>query len=162
MAVEKQRPVVHLFTDGACSPNPGIGGWAAILVSPKHGGHSREITGGEADSTNQRMELRAAIGGLAALKEPCAVVLSTDSQYVLRGFTKGWVENWKRNGWRTSARKPVVNEELWRELDRLCGIHEVEWKWVRGHAGHPENTRADALAVDARRRLAQQLRGRAG
>lgn len=157
MAADPSRPVVQIFPDGACSPNPGVGGWAAILISPKHG-VMREISGAEAVTTNNRMELLAAIRGLEALKQPSVVELSTDSQYVQRAFTEGWLENWKRNGWRTSARKPVENADLWRELDRLSTVHQIEWKWVRGHAGHPENKRADELAVEARKRLAERLR----
>jgi ribonuclease HI len=154
---EQTRPFVQIYTDGACDPNPGIGGWAAILVSTTHDGHSQEVTGAEPQTTNNRMELSAAIGGLAALERPCVVELSTDSQYVQRAFSDGWLANWKRNGWRTSARKQVLNDDLWRELDRLCGMHDVTWKWVRGHAGHPENTRADRLAVEARQALRRRL-----
>ncbi len=151
------RPFVRIYTDGACDPNPGIGGWAAILVSPAHDEHSQVVTGAEPKTTNNRMELAAAIGGLAALKRACVVELSTDSQYVQRAFSDGWLAKWKVNGWRTSARKPVLNDDLWRELDRLCGEHDVTWKWVKGHNGHPENSRADRLAVEARQELRRRL-----
>jgi len=133
---------VVIYTDGACSGNPGPGGWGAIL---SFRGRERELWGGEADTTNNRMELMAAIRALEALKRPSAVEIHTDSQYVRNGITQ-WMHGWKRNGWRTASKQPVKNQELWRELDRLAGIHEVEWHWVKGHAGHEENERADALA----------------
>ena len=133
---------VELFTDGACSGNPGPGGWAAIL---RRGGHERALCGGEATTTNNRMELMAAISGLEALKRPCVVVLHTDSKYVLDGVTK-WIHGWKKNGWRTSDRKPVKNVDLWQRLDAARARHQVGWIWVKGHSGHPENERADLLA----------------
>jgi len=133
---------VVIYTDGACSGNPGPGGWGAIL---SFRGRERELWGGEADTTNNRMELMAAIRALEALKRPSAVEIHTDSQYVRNGITQ-WMHGWKRNGWKTASKQPVKNQELWRELDRLAGIHEVEWHWVKGHAGHEENERADALA----------------
>ena len=136
---------VQIFIDGACSGNPGPGGWGAIL---RAGGTERELSGGEAATTNNRMELMAAISALEALKRPCRVEMFTDSNYVKDGITR-WIRNWRRNGWRTADRKPVKNAELWRRLDALMGTHEVDWRWVRGHAGHIENERADQLARDA-------------
>jgi ribonuclease HI len=133
---------VDIFTDGACSGNPGPGGWGVVL---RYGKHERELSGGAAETTNNRMELTAAIRALEALKRPCRVHLHTDSQYVKGGVT-GWIANWKKNGWKTSNRKPVKNEDLWRELDEAARRHDAVWHWVKGHAGHPENERADALA----------------
>ncbi|MBR9911937.1 MAG: ribonuclease HI [Gammaproteobacteria bacterium] len=133
---------VELFTDGACKGNPGPGGWGALL---RYGKAEKTLCGGELNTTNNRMELLAAINGLAALKEPCRVILTTDSQYVRKGITQ-WLHGWKKNGWKTSARKPVKNEDLWRELDQQVSRHEVEWHWVKGHSGHRENEIADALA----------------
>jgi ribonuclease HI len=136
---------VHIFTDGACSGNPGPGGWGAIL---RWNGHEKEIAGGARATTNNRMELTAAIEALNALKAPRAVTIHTDSQYVMDGLTK-WLPKWKRNGWKTSDKKPVKNTDLWRALDEACARHDVSWKWVRGHDGHAENERADALARGA-------------
>ncbi len=133
---------VEIFTDGACRGNPGPGGWGAIL---RAGEHERELFGGEPETTNNRMELTAAIRALEALTRPCSVVLTTDSQYVRKGITE-WLANWKRNGWRTAAKKPVKNAELWQALDAAASVHTVDWKWVKGHAGHAENERADQLA----------------
>ena len=133
---------VEVFTDGACRGNPGPGGWGALL---RYRGRERELYGGEPETTNNRMELLAVIRALQALTRPSRVIVTTDSQYVKNGIT-GWIHNWKRNGWKTAARKPVKNGDLWRELDREAGRHEIEWAWVRGHSGHPENERADALA----------------
>ena len=133
---------VEIWTDGACSGNPGPGGWGALLRS---GEHEKELRGGEALTTNNRMELQAAIEALNALKRPSRVALHTDSQYVKGGIT-GWIEGWKRNGWKTAAKKPVKNVELWQALDEACRRHEVAWHWVKGHAGHAENERADELA----------------
>ncbi len=133
---------VEIFTDGACSGNPGPGGWGAVLRS---GAHEKELCGGESDTTNNRMELTAAIEALEALTEPCQVTLTTDSTYVRDGITR-WLANWKQNGWRTSAKKPVKNQELWQKLDSQALRHDVTWKWVKGHSGHPENERADMLA----------------
>jgi ribonuclease HI len=133
---------VEIWTDGACSGNPGPGGWGVILRSA---GHEKELSGGEAMTTNNRMELMAAISALEALKRSCAVDLHTDSQY-LRGGVTEWMKNWKRNGWRTSDKKPVKNEDLWRRLDEAVQRHEIYWKWVKGHAGDPMNERADELA----------------
>jgi ribonuclease HI len=133
---------VEIFTDGACSGNPGPGGWGAIL---RFNGVERELSGGEAETTNNRMELTAAISALDALKEPCTVDLHTDSNYVRDGISK-WIDGWKKNGWKTADRKPVKNAELWQALDAARRRHKVTWHWVRGHAGHPENERADELA----------------
>lgn len=133
---------VELFTDGACSGNPGPGGWGTILRS---GIHERELSGGERATTNNRMELTAVIRGLEALKHPSSVTVHTDSRYVMDGVT-AWMARWKKNGWKTADKKPVKNEDLWRELDALCARHHVRWRWVRGHSGHAENERADALA----------------
>jgi ribonuclease HI len=136
------RPQITIYTDGACSGNPGPGGWGAILMS---GPHRKELSGGEAETTNNRMELLAAITALEALKQPSRVDLHTDSEYVKNGIS-AWIHGWKRNGWRTSARQPVKNAELWQRLDAARARHEVHWHWVKGHAGHPENERADELA----------------
>ncbi len=133
---------VVIYTDGACSGNPGPGGWGAILIAK---GQERELMGGEAATTNNRMEMTAAIKALEALKRPCVVELHTDSQYLRQGVTE-WLANWKRRGWRTADNKPVKNEDLWRELDVARARHEVSWRWVKGHNGHPLNERADALA----------------
>ena len=133
---------IQIFTDGACRGNPGPGGWGVILRS---GSHEKELFGGEQSTTNNRMELRAAIEGLAALKRPSRVTVTTDSQYVKQGITQ-WIEGWKRNQWRTSAKKPVKNQDLWQLLDELTSRHEVTWEWVKGHSGHPDNELADVLA----------------
>ena len=133
---------VEAFTDGGCRGNPGPGGWGVIL---RFGDHERELNGSEPETTNNRMELLAAISALQALSEPCRVVLTTDSTYVKDGITK-WIKNWKANGWRTAAKKPVKNQDLWQMLDAQCSHHQVDWRWVKGHAGHAENERADALA----------------
>ncbi len=133
---------VEVYTDGACRGNPGPGGWGAVL---RFGGTEKTLYGGEAETTNNRMELTAAIRALEALKRPCRVRLTTDSEYVKKGLTE-WLPNWKRRGWKTTARKPVKNADLWRRLDAAAARHEVHWHWVRGHSGHPENERADALA----------------
>jgi len=133
---------VEIYTDGACSGNPGPGGWGALL---RYRGHEREICGGEPETTNNRMELRAVIEALTALKRPSRVALYTDSQYVQKGVTE-WLAGWKANGWKTAAKKPVKNRDLWESLDTALQRHVVRWHWVKGHAGHPENERADALA----------------
>ena len=133
---------VELFTDGACSGNPGPGGWGAIL---RWRGAERELCGGEAATTNNRMELMAVIEGLRALKRPCRIAVYTDSQYVQKGISE-WLKGWKARGWKTADKKPVKNEDLWRALDEAASTHNVSWHWVRGHAGHVENERADALA----------------
>ena len=137
-----EKPHVIVFTDGACSGNPGPGGWGAIL---QFGEVEKELKGGEAHTTNNRMELMAAISALEALKKPCIVDLTTDSQYVRQGIT-GWIHGWKKNGWRTADKKPVKNVELWQRLDDALKPHEVRWHWIKGHAGHAENERADQLA----------------
>lgn len=134
--------VVEMYTDGACKGNPGPGGWGVVL---RYGDREKHLFGGEPETTNNRMELRAAIEGLAALKRACQVHLYTDSQYVKNGINT-WMANWKRNGWRTSQRKPVKNAELWRRLDELAAKHEIHWHWVKGHAGNPGNELADELA----------------
>jgi ribonuclease HI len=136
---------VVIHTDGACSGNPGPGGWGAIL---EYAGKERELSGAEGETTNNRMELMAAIVALETLKRPCVVRLVTDSTYVRDGVTK-WVHGWKKNGWKTAAKKPVKNEDLWRRLDTANQRHDVTWEWVKGHAGHPENERADQLAREA-------------
>ena len=135
---------IDIYTDGACSGNPGPGGWGALLL---YNGHEKEICGGEPDTTNNRMELMAAIQALEVLKQPSRVRLHTDSVYVRDGITQ-WIERWKRNGWRTAAKKPVKNIDLWQRLERAAERHELEWHWVKGHAGHPQNERADQLARD--------------
>ena len=139
---------IDIFTDGACSGNPGPGGWGVLL---RYGDTEKEMFGGEDATTNNRMELMAAIQALAALKRPTKVRLHTDSTYLKDGITR-WISGWKSNGWKTSAKKPVKNVDLWKRLDALAAGHEIEWRWVKGHAGHPDNERADGLA---RRGLAQ-------
>jgi ribonuclease HI len=133
---------VEIYTDGACSGNPGPGGWGALLL---YGDHEKEITGGTFETTNNRMELTAAIEALSLLKRPCTVILHTDSTYVRDGITK-WIDSWKARGWRTAAKKPVKNEDLWRLLDKAAAKHDIDWRWVKGHAGDPGNERADDLA----------------
>jgi len=133
---------VEIFTDGACRGNPGPGGWGVVL---RYKGKEKTLHGGETLTTNNRMELMAAIAALEALKRPSKVVLTTDSQYVKKGITE-WMKDWKRRGWKTAGRKPVKNVDLWQRLDEVVARHEVKWHWVRGHTGHPENERADALA----------------
>ena len=135
---------VEVFTDGACSGNPGPGGWGVVL---RYGEHEKELSGGEVNTTNNRMELTAAIEGLAALKESCRVMLVTDSKYVADGIEKGWAESWRKNGWRKADKKPALNVDLWEQLLDLLDKHTVNIKWVKGHAGHPENERCDKLAV---------------
>lgn len=148
MSSEKtSMPSVVIYTDGACSGNPGPGGWGAILMS---GEHRKELSGGEAQSTNNRMELMAAISALEALKRKSNVELHTDSNYVKNGITQ-WIHGWKRNGWRTADKKPVKNAELWQRLDEMRQRHNVDWHWVKGHAGHVENERADELAREGMR-----------
>ena len=143
---------VYLFTDGACKGNPGAGGWGALL---RYGGHEKELFGGEAQTTNNRMELTAVLSGLKTLNRPCDVVICTDSQYVKNGM-ESWIHNWKKNGWKTAGRQPVKNADLWQQLDEQVARHRVRWQWVKGHAGHAENERADALA---NRGVEQVLRG---
>ncbi len=138
------KKFVEIFTDGACSGNPGPGGWGAVL---RFGTAEKELSGGEKETTNNRMELTAVIEALSALKEPCRVKLTTDSKYVCDAILKEWVYSWKKNGWRKADKKPALNVDLWEKLLPLLEIHEVEFCWVKGHAGHPENERCDALAV---------------
>ncbi len=140
MATESQ--LVEIFTDGACRGNPGPGGWGVVL---RYGAHEKEMCGGERETTNNRMELTAVIRGLEAMKRPITAKVYSDSQYVLKGISE-WIHGWKRNGWKTADKKPVKNADLWQELDQLTRQHKLEWIWVKGHAGHPENERADALA----------------
>ena len=135
---------VQAYIDGGCRDNPGLGGWGVVL----HGDHERELWGAVPSTTNNQMELTAAIKALEALKNPCHVVIFTDSNYVRQGMTE-WLENWKRNGWRTTSKKPVKNQELWEQLDALSQQHEVEWNWVQGHSGNPGNERADRLVNEA-------------
>lgn len=144
---------VEIYTDGACRGNPGPGGWGVVMRS---GASERELSGGELHTTNNRMELAAAIEGLKALKRRCAVTLYTDSEYLRKGITE-WMVEWKRRGWRTASRKPVKNEDLWRRLDELAGGHEIHWRWVRGHTGNEGNERADQLANEGLERLLDNL-----
>ena len=137
--------LIEIWTDGACSGNPGPGGWGALLIA---GANRKELFGGEKQTTNNRMEMQAVIEALGALKRPCAVTLHVDSQYVLKGITE-WLPGWKARGWRTAAKKPVKNVDLWRRLDEAVAPHDISWHWVRGHSGHPENERADELARQA-------------
>lgn len=139
------KPDVTIFTDGACSGNPGPGGWGAVL---RTGDAEKELSGAVAETTNNRMELTAAIQALKALKRPCRVHLVTDSNYLKDGITT-WITKWKRNGWKTASKKPVKNDDLWRALEDALQPHQVEWEWIRGHTGHPENERADKLAREA-------------
>lgn len=134
--------LVEIFTDGACKGNPGPGGWGALL---RYGENVKELFGGEENTTNNRMELMAAIVALETLNRPCEVVVTTDSQYVRQGITE-WLEGWKKRGWKNSAKKPVKNADLWQRLDAATQPHQIEWKWVKGHSGHPENEKADQLA----------------
>ena len=147
MSENDAKPMKHveLFTDGACKGNPGPGGWGAIL---RMGKHEKELSGGEAETTNNRMEMTAVIRALNALIEPCAVTVHTDSRYVIDGMTK-WVEGWKRKGWVNASKQPVRNQDLWHDLIEAVTHHQVEWQWVKGHNGHAENERADQLASDA-------------
>jgi ribonuclease HI len=143
--------IVHIYSDGACKGNPGPGGWGALLVS---GGHRKEISGGEADTTNNRMEMTAVIRALESLKRPSTVEVHTDSQYVQKGIGE-WMAGWKRRNWRTADGSPVKNQDLWLQLDSLSRLHSIKWNWVRGHSGHPENERADALANQGVRQARQ-------
>lgn len=139
---KRESPMVHIYTDGGCRPNPGVGGWAAILLS---GERVKELSGGEAETTNNRMELMAAIEALRALKRPCDVQMHTDSQYVRNGITS-WMAKWKKNGWKAAGGGAVKNQDLWQELDRMTHTHRIHWNWVRGHAGNHYNERCDELA----------------
>jgi len=147
--MDATRKSVEIHTDGACLGNPGPGGWAALL---RHAGRERELAGGEAHTTNNRMELLAAIMALEALKTPCVVELSTDSQYVQKGIGV-WLPNWLRRGWKTAGGEPVKNQDLWERLQTAAAPHEVQWKWVKGHAGHPDNERVDRLARAAAEKI---------
>jgi len=140
-----EKNTVVIYTDGACSGNPGPGGWGSILM---YNGHRRELSGGEPATTNNRMEMMAVIEALEALKRSCRIVIHTDSTYVMKGMTE-WMDNWKRRGWKTADKKPVKNVDLWQRLDEAMTRHDVEWRWVRGHSGIPENERADELARQA-------------
>lgn len=144
------KKFVEIFTDGSCLSNPGPGGWGAIL---RYQGHEKELSGGEADTTNNRMELTAAIEGLSALKEPCLVTLYSDSQYLINAMQKGWAKKWKANGWMRNKKEPAVNPDLWDKLLALFEYHQVTLVWVKGHAGHPENERCDSLAVSQSKRI---------
>ena len=150
-SAEPEATTVDLFTDGACSGNPGPGGWGVVM---RWNSHERELAGGEPITTNNRMEMMAAIGGLEALRRPMRVRIHTDSTYLKDGITK-WIHGWKRNGWKTADRKPVKNVDLWQRLEVALATHEVSWHWVRGHAGHVENERADKLAREAIQRVAR-------
>lgn len=141
---------VYIFTDGACSGNPGPGGWGAVL---RYNSVEKELSGGEKETTNNRMELTACIEALTLLKEPCEVELTTDSQYVVNGITKGWAESWRKNGWKKSDKKPALNSDLWELLLAQCERHKVTFNWIKGHAGHEENERCDKLAVGAYQRF---------
>ena len=136
---------VVIYTDGACSGNPGPGGWGSVLL---YNGHRREMSGGDAETTNNRMEMMAVIQALESLKRPCSVMIYTDSVYVMKGITE-WIEQWKKRGWKTAAKKPVKNVEFWQRLEQAIHSHEVKWTWVKGHSGVPENERADELATTA-------------
>lgn len=138
----ESKQIVEMFTDGACLGNPGPGGWAALL---RYDGAEKEITGGDPQTTNNRMEMLAVIEGLKSLTRPCDVTVTTDSQYVQKGITE-WIHGWKARGWRTASKKPVKNVDLWQALDEAQSVHNITWKWVRGHAGHEENERVDLLA----------------
>lgn len=145
--------IVQIFSDGACSGNPGPGGWGAILC---YKDHKKEISGGKKETTNNQMELLAVISALECLKEPCKVEIYTDSKYIADAFEKGWLDNWQKNGWKTSAKKPVKNRELWERLLIQANKHQLNWKWIKGHSGHPENERCDELAVIERDKAAKQ------
>lgn len=150
------KRLIQIYTDGACSPNPGFGGWAAVLIAPEHNNYRKEISGAEANTTNNRMELLATIEALAALKYSCNVELYTDSQYIQKAFNQGWLNKWQKNGWLGANRKPVANQDLWKRLLHLSKIHVVTWHWVKGHSNNVENNRCDEMAVQARQTLADQ------
>jgi|TARA_B100000678_G_C18021189_1_gene426763 ribonuclease HI len=143
--MSKDNNIVHIFTDGACKGNPGPGGWGAIM---KYGDHVKELNGYSSKTTNNIMEITAVIEALKSLTRPCAIILTTDSNYVKDGITQ-WIHNWKKKGWKTANKKPVKNKECWLQLDVEVQRHQIEWKWVKGHSGHPENERADELANEA-------------
>ncbi|GHV36705.1 ribonuclease H [Synergistales bacterium] len=144
------KPNVIIYTDGGATPNPGLGGWAAILISPAHDNREREMYGAEPGTTNNRMELTAAIMAFRALKYPCRVELHTDSTYLKNAYTKGWLEKWQKNGWKTSSKEPVLNQDLWTELLSMSSVHDIEWIWTKGHAADPLNNRCDALVQRAK------------
>ena len=146
---------VNIYTDGSCRGNPGVGGWGAILV---YGEHRKELSGGEAQTTNNRMELTAVIEALSALKEPCLVTLTSDSKYVIEALEKGWAEGWKQRGWRKADKSPALNSDLWERLLNLTHFHQVTTVWVKGHAGHPYNERCDQLATDFADKIKEELR----
>lgn len=146
---------VTIYTDGACSKNPGPGGWGVVLM---YGAHRKELSGSEPDTTNNRMELLAAIMGLSALNQPCKVDIFTDSAYLYNGFNSGWLYNWKRNGWRTANKRPVENKDLWEELDRLNGLHSISWHKVKGHADNEFNNRCDSLARGEVKKLTERIK----
>lgn len=150
MSLNSKRKSIQLFSDGACSGNPGPGGWGAIL---RYKNSEKELSGGEKETTNNRMELLGVISALETLKEPCDVEICTDSKYVVDAFEKKWLESWKVNGWKTAGKKPVKNRELWERLLKQASIHNLSWKWIRGHAGHTENERCDRIAVEARENI---------
>ena len=158
--MDDERPRILLYTDGACSGNPGPGGWAYVLQHPRSG-REVERAGAEARTTNNRMELTAVIEGLSSLKKPSRVEIYSDSKYVLDGLDS-WLDNWIRRGWKTAAKKPVKNEDLWRRLDELRRDHELTFHWIKGHSEHPENERCDRLAVEAREALVAEAGGRPG
>lgn len=155
--MNSEKKLVELFCDGACSGNPGPGGWGTIL---RCGGVEKELSGGEPETTNNKMELLACIQGLQALKEPCQVRVTTDSQYLVKAFKDKWLEKWQKNGWKTSGKEPVKNRDLWIRLLELAAFHRVEWVWIKGHAGHTENERCDALAVVERDRFVKERAAR--
>jgi ribonuclease HI len=157
MSEADKKTIISIYTDGACSGNPGPGGWGAIL---KWAGHEKELKGGDPHTTNNRMELMAAISALEALKRPCTVDLHTDSQYLRNGIMQ-WIHGWKRNGWRTADKKPVKNVDLWQRLDAAIARHDVRWHWVKGHAGHDMNERADELARAAITEMRAEMKGSA-
>lgn len=150
--MNEHRPKVTIYTDGGCQPNPGAGGWAALLL---YGEHTRELSGGLSQTTNNQMELTAAINALETLKAPCDVTLYTDSEYLKKGITE-WMHNWKRNNWKTADKKPVKNQDLWQRLDTAIQRHTITWKWVKGHAGHEFNERVDQLATAAREQVKRE------
>lgn len=154
MNAESALPHVELYTDGACSGNPGPGGWGVVMLC--HTPEARKtLSGGEPATTNNRMEMMAVISGLQALKTPCSVTITTDSTYIADAFRKRWIDRWQQNGWRTASKQPVKNQDLWEELLTATALHEIRWEWIRGHAGHPENEEADRLAVAAREAVAR-------
>ncbi|MBF0286312.1 MAG: ribonuclease HI [SAR324 cluster bacterium] len=152
-----KKNLVTIYTDGACSPNPGTGGWAAVLISPAHDNYRKEIFGAEPQTTNNRMELSAVINALQTLKFQCTVTLYTDSKYIQQAFNQGWLKKWQKNGWIGAGRKPVANKDLWEQLISLSNHHEISWLWVKGHADNIENQRCDFLAVQARQELAAEM-----